>query len=57
MMKFFPDLKIDLQDSIKKQSLLDIALDADGAFLKSLHEQGSLSKILEYDAPSDYIRE
>jgi len=57
ILNFFPDLKRDLENAITKQSLVDLTLDADGAFLKSLHEQGALSKILEYDDPSAYIGE
>ena len=57
ILKFFPDLKRDLENAITAQSLVDITLDADGKFLKSLNEQGALSKILEYDDPAAYIAE
>jgi len=57
ILKFFPDLKLDLQNALKKQSLLQAALDGDGAFLKSLNEQGSLAKIIQYDDPSAYMAE
>ena len=57
LLEFFPDLKLDLEDALKKQSLLEAALDGDGAFLKSLNEQGSLAKIIQYDDPSAYMAE
>ena len=57
ILKFFPDLEKDLKNAITAQSLVDITLDADGKFLKSLNEQGALSKILEYDDPAAYIAE
>jgi len=57
LLEFFPDLKLDLEDALKKQSLLEAALDGDGAFLKSLNEQGSLAKIIQYDDPSAYMGE
>jgi hypothetical protein len=57
MLKFFPELKTDLKDAIKKQSLIELTLDADGQFVKSLNEQGALAKILQYDDPSAYMAE
>ena len=57
ILKFFPELETDLKDAIKKQSLLEITLDADGDFVKSLIEQGSLARILQFDDPSAYMAE